>query len=757
MSFLGSIFLWALPLAAIPVAIHLLNRRRREVIGWGAMQLLMESAPRRRRIWRLDDLLLMLLRTLAIAAIILALARPQVRSGLLTGTQPGREVILVVDASLSTGRLHNGAPVFDSIKQQTVELLDRLDESDHVRLLLAASAPHWLSVDSLPAKSATKAKAAEQLAAWTPTLASADMPACVQAAMQAEPPPDVTGRLIVVVTDGVAHGWNADAGSQWQAIKQAVARSAVPTVINVVKVDGPAGDVANLSIEHLHTNRTRVSSGEPFTLTAHVRNTGAATREATSLAWEINGEPLGDSEVPLLEAGQSTEVTFEAMCDEPGAFELSCRFDVTDDLPGDNASKVVVESLEQLPILICRADADVKQTDSQPDFLRAALGQALEPEDGEDSSSVFDPTVVAVDELGEMDLTRYRCVVLDDVLPRSADALDDLTDFVYEGGGLWLVLGDNISVEEFNAQLYQEGSGLSPLAISRLAEADADEDEELFSVHPPEGSHPATLMLGDTERLDIDDVRIEKRWEFSTPNLEHVSVLLETGDGAPLAVEQLLGDGRVIVQGFPCDPRWSNLPVCQAFVPLAQEWIWYLTEPTATKHNIKAGSPIVIAPQDVQPTDEGAVLTPTGETIPLDVADSSLGGDIRYHDTTFPGSYRVTLSRPEDEEQRIPYYVRREAKESRLASLSDEQIAQLTNTGGLRFEIDPLAGPVSAVENIHYQPFWKYLLYLVVLLFVAEFIVTFLSTKSRYADVAQPEKTMVAPSHTRSDTRRESA
>jgi hypothetical protein len=41
MTFLNLTFLWGLPLLAVPIAIHLLSRRRREVVKWGAMQFLM--------------------------------------------------------------------------------------------------------------------------------------------------------------------------------------------------------------------------------------------------------------------------------------------------------------------------------------------------------------------------------------------------------------------------------------------------------------------------------------------------------------------------------------------------------------------------------------------------------------------------------------------------------------------------------------------------------------------------------------------
>ena len=85
------------------------------------------------------------------------------------------------------------------------EMLDRLGASDRVRLVLAASTPHWLD-DNPSGQPARDRRIGERLAALKPTLATADMPACVHAALSSETASDTTSRLIVIVTDGAAHG-----------------------------------------------------------------------------------------------------------------------------------------------------------------------------------------------------------------------------------------------------------------------------------------------------------------------------------------------------------------------------------------------------------------------------------------------------------------------------------------------------------------------------------------------------------------------
>ena len=101
--------------AALPVIIHLLNRRRDTVIDWGAMQFLDLGHQSRRRL-RLTELLLMLARMSLLALVALALARPfwtprasasnAAGSGLGQDAPP-RDVVLVIDGSASMVRVLN--------------------------------------------------------------------------------------------------------------------------------------------------------------------------------------------------------------------------------------------------------------------------------------------------------------------------------------------------------------------------------------------------------------------------------------------------------------------------------------------------------------------------------------------------------------------------------------------------------------------------------------------------------------------------
>ncbi|MCY2927422.1 MAG: BatA domain-containing protein, partial [Planctomycetota bacterium] len=76
MTFLNWTMLLALAAVAVPIVIHLLNRRTAVVVEWGAMRFLMASMASRKRRVMLEEILLMVMRCLLVAVVALAMARP---------------------------------------------------------------------------------------------------------------------------------------------------------------------------------------------------------------------------------------------------------------------------------------------------------------------------------------------------------------------------------------------------------------------------------------------------------------------------------------------------------------------------------------------------------------------------------------------------------------------------------------------------------------------------------------------------------
>ena len=80
MSFLNPIMLAGLAAIAVPIIIHLLNRRKFQKVVWAAMRFLRISVEQNQRRMRIEDMILLILRCLLVALLALALARPAILS-----------------------------------------------------------------------------------------------------------------------------------------------------------------------------------------------------------------------------------------------------------------------------------------------------------------------------------------------------------------------------------------------------------------------------------------------------------------------------------------------------------------------------------------------------------------------------------------------------------------------------------------------------------------------------------------------------
>src|SRR5471032_1552152 len=101
--FLNPLLLYGAALGSVPIIIHLLNKRRFTPIQWAAMEFLLQAIQKNARRLQLRDIILMLIRTLAVIFLALALARPAVSARGIPGGGSRTAAVILLDNSLSMG------------------------------------------------------------------------------------------------------------------------------------------------------------------------------------------------------------------------------------------------------------------------------------------------------------------------------------------------------------------------------------------------------------------------------------------------------------------------------------------------------------------------------------------------------------------------------------------------------------------------------------------------------------------------------
>ena len=405
MSFLSVAFLLALPLAAAPLLLHLFDRRRNAVIEWGAMEFLLEASVRKTSARRLKQWLLLLLRCLAIAALVFALARPLLPAGYLGGNDRG-ETIFVVDNSMSMLRSAPSGTMMDEAIRHAVETLSALPRHEDVRILTTAPYPVWGGAGRVRSDRRTRDWIQSQLEQLQATQGRSDLLAALFTAVQAEHQPTQSSRRIVVLTDGQAADWKLEDESGWKRFREVLSESPVRTEIETVRLDqlnSPASK-GNVAVDQLTILRTIVGVGQPITVTARLHNYDPSRFAGSSLRWDVNGAEQHEESIGPIDGGQSLEANWVHTFATPGTYRLSCRIDHQDDLLADNQAQLVVEVVDQIPVVIVEDAFELAEMQQDAYFVQAALGWI----DGVPLSdnSIYVPTLVSPAELATTDLSR---------------------------------------------------------------------------------------------------------------------------------------------------------------------------------------------------------------------------------------------------------------------------------------------------------------------------------------------------------------
>lgn len=126
-------------LVAIPILIHLLARRRKKPVKWGAMRFLLEAYRKQRKRMTIEQLVLLATRCLVLLLLALALGRPALEAAGLLGEGSGRTLYLLIDNSLAARARDGDAPdaptALDRHKAAARDILAALAPGDRAALL----------------------------------------------------------------------------------------------------------------------------------------------------------------------------------------------------------------------------------------------------------------------------------------------------------------------------------------------------------------------------------------------------------------------------------------------------------------------------------------------------------------------------------------------------------------------------------------------------------------------------------------------
>src|ERR1039458_761075 len=138
MSFLSpTLFAVLIPLAGLPLVLHLLNKGFPRHFKFPSIELIRETMARRSKVHRWRHWILLLLRTTFLLLLLLAFLQPVIRRfGANPADQTGRQVLIVLDHSVSMEHKGDGPASRERAVHEAGKLIDSLGPNDTVNVLL---------------------------------------------------------------------------------------------------------------------------------------------------------------------------------------------------------------------------------------------------------------------------------------------------------------------------------------------------------------------------------------------------------------------------------------------------------------------------------------------------------------------------------------------------------------------------------------------------------------------------------------------
>lgn len=683
-------FLFETPLAAllasagaasVPIIIHLLNRNRYRIIPWAAMRFLHLAQKKNTKRMRLEQFLLLAVRTLVVLLLVLAMAsvmpwaeafwyRLFPDSAMLT-SPGGRRThkILVLDGSFSMALKTGDSTCFDRARDAAVQILQKGSGADGYSVVLMAAPPRRIVSEAAD----DARKVIEEVQSLRLPHGNADLGATLNAVedMLRSSPGKFEEREIYFITDLQRSTWTAR-----QLVDPTAALQKIQARARTIFVDVGQEGASNLAVTNLTLGVPLATTGSETPILATVHNFGPEPRKQVRVDLLVGKarKEAGDPPFQLREMfqsvvdispGQAATVTLPHKFATPGEYVVQARLE-PDNLELDNTRSAVVAVKETVPVMLVNGKPAEELFDRATEWLKAALNpfdSGLVPRNIPARPKVVTESQFA--DPGAGDLTGYDCVYLCDVARLGASEIRRLETHLRQGGGVVFCMGPRVDVEAYNRLLYRKGEGLLPARLIGQQRAPAG---RFFTFYTEEDTYqrpPLEAFASDNDKLSLLGARFRQYLRLEMPPRSRARKILSfmpeapapgkppveaplseaMPSGDPAIVEWSRYRGKVVLVASTVNMDWTTWPVSPSYPAFMQELLRYAVSGRLREQAAVVGEALEESLPIGSADLEATLHLPDGRTESIRTLDREDASFLRWTDTDASGLYRVNIGK----------------------------------------------------------------------------------------------------------------
>ena len=554
MQFIHPSFLWALAALAVPIIIHLFHFRRFKKVYFTNVHLLKEIKEETSTRSRLRNLLILLMRCLALAFLVFAFAQPIISNSKQEDGQ-SRAVSMFLDNSFSMQAEQSDIPLITIIKDKGKEIINTYEDQD-VFLILTSD------VESKHQRHVDKETALSFIDEITITPEVTDLQSLSK----------IMDRLENRIADYKLERFYL---SDFQS-NITLFEAPIDTSINVTLIPTRAVQENNVSLSNIEWMAPIAMKGEDNQLIIEVSNYGNEVEEVElRMSFEDQERPLGTVRIPP--KGKAYDTT-ALQVNTGGWHEIELNID---DYPiaFDNRMYGSFEIKDELNIL------SIYQNNSN-NYLKTAL----------EGIEYYNVQQKPRDQIRYEEFAQMELIILDDLTSLSTGLVNELVKYVRGGGNVLIFPSANADNTSYNSLLAKlDADRLLQLEKEAKTVSDLNTDEFIFS----------DVFL--TTRRNLRLPTSQSNWKLQNSSTSNRERLLTYRDGASFLNKYRIDKGNLYLCTAALNASQSDLVLnAEIWVPM----LYKMAIATGTRNPLyyTIGEDEVIASSSLLGIQEGGYL-----------------------------------------------------------------------------------------------------------------------------------------------------
>ncbi len=656
MSFFNPFTLFAALGIGLPILAHLLARQKVKRTDWAAMQFLNKNVRVRSREIRLRDVVLLIMRCLAILLLVLAFSRPSWEESALEWL-PGESragVVIGLDASMSMAHGAEGESRFERALEQVEVIAKTLQPGDPVSLVLLGGEDEVLIRNMAYDRKRFQSRLQDVVAAPV----GLNLDRVPRRLKELAGDMEAARKEVYFISDMQAQDW----GESSARFEEALASLKTTADLFVVPVSGTP---ENLAVTEFELISGVLRKGTTARYQATVKNLGSLPVTNVEVRCRVEDGQVDTKTIPMIAPGASETVSLFVPFLNAGPTRITAEIS-EDLLLEDNVRRSVAIVRDRVSVLC----VDGAGGEAGNLVVSALLARG-------DGGADEDYVVRSVPwlSLPSENLSEVDVVILVDVPEMTPIQIEQLSRHVREGNGLVWFGGDHVKTVVWNERLSSEPTPLLPAKLGQVA----DVSTSLGAGRPLDPAlpdHSVCLPLRSLPEDLFSETRFLKRLEVE-PLPSSFPVLSLAGSGSPVLLEHSLGRGHVFMFTTSAEPSWNNMALTPVFPMLMQQIVTYLAGREFEQART-VGDSLTLSYVEQPDASDAVFETPAGEAISVPVREHRKQFVAMLENAREAGFYTARVS---VQAAGVPVAVNVDPAESQVASLSAAQLDQ--NLDGL--------------------------------------------------------------------------